>query len=134
MANNHATIFKHTCPIFSSADVVRDIQWYEERVGFTLIYSSADYQENQAMVDYAILERQGHFIHLQWHANNDEDPVYGSSVRIEVENIRPLFEEFVKRGTITKEKFRTNTPWGTNEFGFFDLNKNAIFFLEDVKK
>jgi hypothetical protein len=25
-----------------------------------------------------------------------------------------------------------NTPWKTNEFGFYDLNNNAIFIVEDA--
>ena len=57
----------------------------------------------------------------------------GSVIRIDVENVEALFNEFVKRGTVDKNKFVSNTPWGTNEFGFFDLNKNAIFFVEDLK-
>jgi hypothetical protein len=44
----------------------------------------------------------------------------------------PIFEEFVQRGTVTKDAFKANTPWKTNEFGFFDLNKNAIFIMEDI--
>ena len=43
-----------------------------------------------------------------------------------------MLEEFVERGTVAKTKFVANTPWGTDEFGFFDLNKNAIFIVEDL--
>ena len=42
------------------------------------------------------------------------------------------FEEFVQRGTVSPEKLRMGTDWGTNEFGFFDPNKNAIFIMEDI--
>ncbi len=38
----------------------------------------------------------------------------------------------LKRSTVTKDKLRLNTPWKTHEFGFFDLNKNAIFFVQDA--
>jgi len=55
-----------------------------------------------------------------------------SVVRIYVKNIDPIFNEFIQRGTVTADKFRTNTPWKTNEFGFYDLNKNAIFIFEDA--
>jgi hypothetical protein len=27
---------------------------------------------------------------------------------------------------------RLKTPWGTNEFGLFDLSRNRLTFLEDV--
>lgn len=52
--------------------------------------------------------------------------------RIQVENIDILFEEFKWVGLV--KKLNMNTPWGTNEFNFYDLNKNAVFFLEDIKK
>ncbi|MBL7960149.1 glyoxalase/bleomycin resistance/extradiol dioxygenase family protein, partial [bacterium] len=58
----------------------------------------------------------------------------GSVIRIFVKNLRPLFEEFVRRGTVTTEAFKSGTAWNTNEFGFFDLNKNAIFIAEDLVK
>ncbi len=71
-------------------------------------------------------------IHLQWHADTPDDPLLGGSViRLVVKNIKPLFEEFVQRGTIAVDALRTHTPWKTNEFGFFDLNGNAIFIMED---
>ena len=72
-------------------------------------------------------------IHLQWHADTKDDPLLGGSViKIFVKNLQPIFEEFVKRGTIKPEKLRLNTNWKTNEFGFYDLNKNAIFIVEDI--
>ena len=127
------TSFKYTSPILPSADVARDIKWYAEKTGFVNVFNSSNYTEPISPLDYAVIGRQNHFLHLQWHAGTKEDPIHGNVVRIEVSNIRPLFEELVERGTVKAESFRKNTPWGTNEFGFFDLNKNAIFFLEDLK-
>jgi hypothetical protein len=73
-------------------------------------------------------------LHLQWHADTPDDPLLGGSViRIYVKNIRPIFDESVSRGTITPDKLKTNTPWKTNEFGFYDLNGNAVFVLEDAE-
>ncbi len=73
------------------------------------------------------------YLHLQWHADTEDDPLHGGSViRILVKNIKPLFEEFVARGTVGHDKFRENTAWQTNEFGFYDLNKNAIFIMEEA--
>ncbi len=111
-------------PILPSADIARDISWYKEKAGFEIHYSDAM---------YAVLYRENICMHLQWHADNDSDPLLGGSVvRIVVKNIQPIFDEFVQRGTVAKNSFRANTPWGTNEFGFFDLNKNAIFIMEDI--
>ena len=62
-----------------------------------------------------------------------DDPLSGGAVtRIEVKDIKPIFEEFKQRGTVKEKDLRENTPWGTNEFAFHDLNSNAIFISEDI--
>ena len=112
-------------PVLPSANIERDIAWYKEKDGFETKYS-----DNM----YAVLYRDNIFIHLQWHADTPGDPLPGGSViRIDVKNLQPLFDEFVQRGTVTQNAFKENTPWKTNEFGFFDLNKNAIFIMEDIE-
>jgi len=112
-------------PVLPSADISRDIAWYKEKAGFETRYS-----DNM----YAVLYRDNICIHLQWHADTEKDPLLGGSViRIDVKNIKPLFDEFVERGTVAQNSFIANTPWKTNEFGFFDLNKNAIFIMEDIE-
>ena len=112
-------------PVLSSPDIDRDVAWYKEKTGFEVSFI------HEKM--YAGLYRDDFEIHLQWHAGTDEDPMNGGAViRIDVKNIRPIFEEFKQRGTVKEENFRANTPWGTNEFAFFDLNSNAIFISEDI--
>jgi len=111
-------------PVLPSADIVRDIDWYEKMTGFTCLYADSM---------YAILLREQQCIHLQWHANTEDDPLLGGSViRIFVKDIQPLFEEFIQRGTIRNQSFLPSTPWNTREFGFHDLNRNAIYFVEDL--
>lgn len=114
-----------TIPVLPSANITRDLAWYKEKTGFEPYFSDKM---------YAVLLRGNLCIHLQWHADTKEDPLRGGSViRIYVKNIKPLFDEFVKRGTVTEDKFKANTPWRTNEFGFSDLNQNAIFIFEDTE-
>jgi hypothetical protein len=118
------TVFDSIIPVLPSADIERDVAWYKDKTGFELIFS-----DNM----YAVLGRDGLCIHLQWHADTVSDPLLGGSViRIYVQHIQALFEEFVARGTVKQDAFKPNTPWGTNEFGLFDLNMNAIFVMEDV--
>ena len=116
--------FLSIVPVLPSADINRDVGWYKDKTGFEPIFS-----DNM----YAVLNRENLYLHLQWHADTAEDPLLGGSViRIAVKNIKPLFEEFVQRGTVAADKFKANTPWRTNEFGFFDLNNNAIFIMENL--
>jgi|SRR3954468_20737148 hypothetical protein len=111
-------------PVLPSSNIERDITWYKERAGFETYFVDSM---------YAVLYRDNISIHLQWHADTENDPLLGGSViRIAVKNINPLFIEFVQRGTVTQEALKLNTPWKTNEFGFFDLNKNAVFIMEDI--
>ncbi len=117
------TEFLAVIPVLSSADLARDVAWYEEKTGFRNVTE----QEG-----YAIMQRENVEFHLQWHHGTEEDPVLAGVMRIWVKNVLPLFEELVQRGAVKPEKLRMNTAWGTNEFGFYDLNGNAVFVLEDV--
>ncbi len=106
-----------------SANIEKDVAWYLEKTGFKVHFLDKI---------YAVLYREDLCIHLQWHADTQNDALLGGSViRIAVKDVKALFEEFILRGTVSKDDFRANTPWGTNEFGFYDLNKNAIFIMED---
>ena len=113
-------------PVLESADIARDVAWYKEKAGFEVSFS------HDKM--YAGLYRDELEIHLQWHAGTKDDPMNGGAViRIDVKNIKTLFEELKQRGTVNENDFRSNTPWGTNEFAIHDLNSNAIFISEDIE-
>ncbi|MBZ4192436.1 hypothetical protein [Niabella beijingensis] len=117
--------FLNIIPVLPSADIERDIKWYNEKMGLKNYFSDSM---------YAILYRDNLWLHLQWHAGTEDDPLLGGSVvRILMKNISAIFEEFQKRGTVTADKLRQDTPWKTNEFGFYDLNSNALFIMEDVR-
>ncbi len=110
--------------VLPSADISRDLDWYQKHTGFEKVFG-----DNM----YAGLKRDHLWLHLQWHADTADDPLLGGSVvRIFVQDIQPIFAEFVERGTVTPDKLRLHTPWNTHEFGFYDLNKNAIFVVQDV--
>ena len=112
-------------PVLESADIERDVAWYKEKTGFEVSF------KHEKM--YAGLYRDDIEIHLQWHAGTKDDPMNGGAViRIEVKDIKLIFEELKQRGTVTDKDFKVNTPWGTNEFAFHDLNSNAIFISEDI--
>lgn len=117
------TRFLATIPVLSSADIARDIAWYEEKTGFRNVSKQKG---------YAVMQRENLEFHLQFHHGTEDDPVLAGVMRIQVQGILPLFEELVQRGTVSPDKLRMRTNWGTNEFGFYDLNMNAIIVMEDV--
>jgi hypothetical protein len=111
-------------PVLPSQDIPRDVAWYEAFVGFRVLH-----QDDK----YAVLKRERFCLHLQWHADTADDPLLGGSViKLFVRDIMPLFEEFVARETITPNRLRRETPWRTHEFGFYNLNGNAIFVVQDL--
>ena len=111
-------------PVLPSADIQRDIQWYSKNLGVEVSFADSM---------YAVLKREHLWIHLQWHADTPDDPLLGGSViKIFVEDIKYYFNEFKERGVVDDSKLHMNTPWGTHEFGFYDLNNNAIFLVEDA--
>src|SRR5689334_20170359 len=112
------TKFWGVFPVLPSQDIDRDLAWYQEKMGFEKVFADKM---------YAVIRRENIYLHLQWHADTPDDPLLGGSViRIAVKNIRPLFDEFVKRGTVDEHKLIPRTAWDTAEFGFFDLNNNAV--------
>ncbi|MTI41719.1 glyoxalase/bleomycin resistance/extradiol dioxygenase family protein [Fulvivirga lutimaris] len=111
-------------PVLPSSDIKRDVQWHKEKTGYEWIGGDDM---------YCILRRENSFIHLQWHADTDDDPLLGGSViKIFVKDIEPIFEELVAKGGVNNDLLRRNTAWGTHEFGMYDPNNNSIFFVQDV--
>lgn len=118
------TQFLHVTPVLPTADLERDLIWYKTNLGFSALHIAPD---------YAVLRRSGIYIHLQWHADTKDDPLLGGSVaKFFVKNIDTLFQEMVDKGVVPPNKLSRSTPWNTHEFGLYDLNNNAIFFVEDV--
>ncbi len=117
------TTIQSLVPVLSSSDLERDIEWYTTYLGFKLTFTEDG---------YAVLNREEYWIHLQFHYDDKEDPCFPSVIKFFVNDIHLILEEMMERGTITKDKLRLNTPWNTHEFGFYDHNKNAIFFVQDV--
>ena len=98
------------------------VAWYKKILGFEVYFS-----DNM----YAVLYRENICIHLQWHACTENDPLNANaSIRIAVKNVKAIFNLIKAKGVDTK--FIANTPWKTNEFGFYDLNGNALFIMEDL--
>lgn len=110
-------------PVLSSSDIERDLKWYEKHTGFKYAFGDNG---------YVGLTRDNLEFHLQWHHDNEEDPVFPSVMKIFVGDIQPYVDEFLALETISVDHFRKHTPWGTHEFGFYDLNNNAVFFVQDV--
>ena len=121
------TKFLFMSPVLASADVAKDIEWYETKLGFKNVYDSTHYQEGP--VDYAVVGRQNLYLHLQFQFPAD---MISTDIRFQVQNIMPLFEEFKANGLIDDKQLQKQTAWHTCEFTFFDLSRNRLTFYEDL--
>ncbi len=124
MRNKTETKFLHLSPVLASANVQRDIDWYESKLGFKNVYDSSNYQEGT--IDYAVVGRQNLFLHLQFQYPED---MTSTDIKFQVQNIEPLFEEYVSKGVLTSDKINRKTAWNTSEFVLFDPNGNRITFF-----
>ena len=108
-------------PVLPSSDIDKDIKFYVDGLGFEQVFADKL---------YALLRRQNLELHLQWHADTPEDPLLGGSVvRIITNEVDEYYKQVVNRGVIEPNHAPKETPWGTYEFGFFDLNKNQVFIV-----
>lgn len=111
-------------PVLPSENIDRDTAWYVSKLGFEVVWSDKM---------YALIKKETISVHLQWHANTSEDPLLGGSViRILVKDIYSIYQDLLNKKSISSDKLRLNTPWNTHEFGIFDLNQNAIFFVQNL--
>ena len=80
----------NTIPVLPTSDIERDIVWYKEKMGLELHFG-----DNM----YAVLYRDNLCLHLQWHADTEDDPRLGGSV---IEIMSRTFNRFLK--SFSKEK------------------------------
>jgi len=114
-------------PVIPASDMVLIIDFYENKMGFKNVYDSTHYEDGP--VNYAVLCRESICLHFQLFESLEG--LTAPSLRIQVENIIPLFEEFKTRGLLSDKSELRITPWGTKEFAFFDPNNTALTFYED---
>ena len=120
--------FKNVSPVLVAKDVKAEIVFFE-KIGFINVYDSLNYSEK---LDYAVLSRDGQFIHIQFHDEIDNPSInVGQQIKIWVQDLEKLQQEFEKVGfNIIRHD---NTPWGTHEFGIYSPNHNAIIFVKDLR-
>jgi len=121
-------VFKEVNPVLPCADMARDVAFYQKKLGFKKVFDSTDYEEGP--LTYAVLCRDDLCLHLQCQGPEDMTQTQMPHLRFVIKNLAVLFEEYKRQG-LTND-LRQNTPWGTNEFAFYDLNGNGLTFYEDV--
>ena len=120
------TRFKAINPVIPVRDMPKALSFYEGKLGFEKVFDDAS--APGAPISYAGVYRGGLCLHLQTMAP-DEDPTM-PLIRIQVENIEPLYEEYKAQGVISGPL--AAKPWGSRDFGLYDPNQAALVFYEDL--
>jgi catechol 2,3-dioxygenase-like lactoylglutathione lyase family enzyme len=124
----HPTHFLALNPVIPVRNMAATVSFYEQQLGFTKVFDDA--AQPDAAFDYAGLARGGLCLHLQTMAP-DENPTM-PLIRIQVENIESLYDEYRAKGVISPGGALEAKPWGSKDFGVYDVNGAALVFYEDL--
>lgn len=113
-------------PVLSVKNLVASLAYYVEKLGFTIAFADDDKAPN-----YAGVRRNSVEIHLQYHTAEELTTMNGSSLRFMVTHLEDLFSEYKKAGVFHSNTALKETPWGTREFAFYDLDMNGLTFYQD---
>lgn len=114
-------------PVLPVRNVSDAVDYYTERLGFKLLFK---YEGDSP--GYAVIRREGVEIHLQWHDSSSFESVQRLNLRLLVENVDGLFEEYKDKNVFHDRTALRDTSWGTREFAFYDPDNNALTFYQDL--
>ncbi len=118
---------KNISPVLPANDIKAEIEFFE-KLGFKNIYDSLQYSDK---LDYAVMYRDGQNIHIQFQFEKDMPSKNAAQqIKIWVHDLDSLQKEFEANGFEINR--RDDTPWQTNEFGFYSPNHNAVIFVFDL--
>ena len=115
-------------PVIPVRDMIAMLAFYEDKLGFRKAFDDAAAPGDT--INYAGVHRGGQCLHFQTVTPGD-DPTM-PQIRIRVENIEPLYEEYKAKGVIHPGGNLELKPWGSKDFGLYDPENTALVFFEDV--
>ena len=116
-------------PVLPARDVSEAVRFYVGRLGFEVVF-----QDSPDRPLYAGIRRDAVELHLQFQFQADfEAGTAGQAMlRLVVDDPDALFREYRDKGVFHDETQLRDTPWGTREFAFWDLNHNGLTFMRDL--
>ena len=119
---------EHIHPVLPVKNVTEAINFYVDKLGFTLNFKDLDNDPK-----YGGVGRDGIEIHLQWHDDKEwEAGIDRPMLRIKTKNIEGLYHDYKSKAVFHKNTSLKETPWGTREFAFYDLYRNGLTFYCDL--
>jgi len=116
-----AAKLSRVAPELPVTDLRASIEYYVQRLGFSLAMK---------MEDYAVLERDGVAIHLFGDAERKHSPV---GLHIFTPELDEIFQEFQTREAKIVQPIEIK-PWGNREFRIIDECGNELKFTEPLSE
>lgn len=121
-------------PVLAAKDIAASVEFYH-RLGFSL-----SFQDEPTEPRYAVVQRDGVELHLQWaDANQWAYPIDRPAYRFLVHDVDAIYGEFVESGGVTQEASQSSpwvapadTSWGTREFHLRDPGQNSLQFYRSL--
>lgn len=121
--------FNDVIPILDVRDISKALDYYVEKLGFEVEFRYSEDPDN-----YAGIFRDGVYLHMQW--QHEDEFAKGTAgrlrLRIVVNDPDILYQEYKQKGVFGDEVQVRQTEWGTREFGFRDLDGNALNFYREL--
>ena len=119
-------------PTIKCRDITASVKFYTEVLDFTLV-QTPDPDPNSFMSKYAFIIRDGCGVHLSSHLG---DGVFGNVVYVRVDDIDPLYKQFVANGLKTDRPHEypairikpVEQSWGMKEFSITDPDGNKLTY------
>ena len=123
------TRFNDVQPVLPVRNVERALRFYLDRLGFVLAFRDRPGPD----ANYVGVRRDNVEVHLQWHDEVDFKGVEAGTLmlRFVVDDPDALFGEYKEKGVFHERTHLADTPWGTREFAFFDLDGNGLTFYRN---
>lgn len=119
-------MFKKVHPILGTRDIHRAIEFYTQQLGFTLAFDDKADPPN-----YVGFRRDAVELHMQFQFEHEMST---TRLRLLVDDPDGLLSEYRQRGIECTANGIRDTPWGTREFAFYDLDRNALTFYRHLTK
>lgn len=119
---NGAIEFVAAVPVLASLDIRRSVDFFADRLGFSVVYAAPG--------EYGIVARGAVEIHF-WACSDAAIPA-ATGCRISVVNIDALYAHCVPEKIVHPNGALHATPWGKREFAILDPDSNLVTFFEPV--
>lgn len=119
-------MFTAVHPILGTRDIEGAIDFYVNRLGFTLTF-----RDGATPTNYAAVNRDRIELHMQW---QDEHEMGTIRLRLLVEDPDALYAEYEPKGIFHQRTRLADTPWGTREFAIYDPDGNALTFYRSLTR